>query len=68
MSYENFNQFLSNIKKLNNQQQDREETLRNAQRLFGKPSCGKEKNTGHFTFSFSPFGSRVLAGSADSVR
>ncbi|PHJ24506.1 hypothetical protein CSUI_001639 [Cystoisospora suis] len=36
MSYENFNQFLSNIKKLNNQQQDREETLRNAQRLFGE--------------------------------
>ncbi|KFH08913.1 hypothetical protein TGMAS_265420B, partial [Toxoplasma gondii MAS] len=36
MSYENFNLFLANIKKLNSHQQDREETLRNAQRLFGE--------------------------------
>mmetsp|Transcript_117474 Transcript_117474/g.374360 ORF Transcript_117474/g.374360 Transcript_117474/m.374360 type:complete len:287 (+) Transcript_117474:1718-2578(+) len=35
LSYEAFNDFLSNIKKLNNQQQTREETLDEARRIFG---------------------------------
>lgn len=35
LSHEAFNQFLQSIKKLNNQQQTREETLGEAQRLFG---------------------------------
>lgn len=35
LSYEAFNEFLSNIKKLNNQQQTREETLEEARRIFG---------------------------------
>ncbi|CAD51827.1 conserved Plasmodium protein, unknown function [Plasmodium reichenowi] len=36
LSYEQFNQFLSNIKKLNNHQQKREETLKKAQAIFGE--------------------------------
>jgi len=35
LSHEAFNQFLQSIKRLNNQQQTREETLAEAQRLFG---------------------------------
>lgn len=35
LSYEQFNLFLSNIKKLNNHQQKREETLKKAQSIFG---------------------------------
>merc|ERR1712061_932424 len=35
LSYEAFNEFLTNIKKLNNQQQTREETLDEARRIFG---------------------------------
>lgn len=35
LSYEAFNDFLSNIKRLNNQQQTREETLDEARRIFG---------------------------------
>ncbi|XP_026193741.1 uncharacterized protein LOC34619366 [Cyclospora cayetanensis] len=35
LSFETFNAFLASIKRLNNQQQDREETLRTAERLFG---------------------------------
>merc|ERR1719265_2776262 len=35
LSHEAFNQFLQSIKRLNNQQQTREETLSEAQRLFG---------------------------------
>jgi len=35
LSHEAFNQFLQSIKRLNNQQQTREETLGEAQRLFG---------------------------------
>merc|ERR1719420_2325468 len=35
LSYEAFNEFLSNIKRLNNQQQTREETLEEARRIFG---------------------------------
>ncbi|CRG96693.1 conserved Plasmodium protein, unknown function [Plasmodium gallinaceum] len=36
LTYEQFNQFLSNIKKLNNHQQKREETLKKAQVIFGE--------------------------------
>ncbi|SBS83749.1 hypothetical protein PMALA_007830 [Plasmodium malariae] len=36
LTYEQFNQFLSNIKKLNNHQQKREETLKKAQAIFGE--------------------------------
>lgn len=36
LSFETFNAFLASIKRLNNQQQDREETLRTAERLFGE--------------------------------
>jgi len=35
LSYEAFNEFLANIKQLNNQQQTREETLDSARRIFG---------------------------------
>merc|ERR1719487_2103510 len=35
LSYEAFNAFLANIKRLNNHQQSREETLEEARRLFG---------------------------------
>lgn len=35
LSYEAFNQFLQSIKRLNSQQQTREETLSEAQRIFG---------------------------------
>mmetsp|Transcript_20119 Transcript_20119/g.36406 ORF Transcript_20119/g.36406 Transcript_20119/m.36406 type:complete len:242 (-) Transcript_20119:27-752(-) len=35
LSYEAFNDFLANIKRLNNQQQTREETLEEARRIFG---------------------------------
>lgn len=35
LSYEGFNEFLANIKRLNNQQQSREETLEEARRIFG---------------------------------
>mmetsp|Transcript_15643 Transcript_15643/g.35962 ORF Transcript_15643/g.35962 Transcript_15643/m.35962 type:complete len:244 (-) Transcript_15643:18-749(-) len=35
LSYEAFNDFLANIKRLNNQQQTREETLDEARRIFG---------------------------------
>jgi len=35
LSYEAFNQFLASIKRLNNQQQTREETLEEARRIFG---------------------------------
>mmetsp|Transcript_79563 Transcript_79563/g.221377 ORF Transcript_79563/g.221377 Transcript_79563/m.221377 type:complete len:253 (+) Transcript_79563:71-829(+) len=35
LSYEAFNEFLANIKKLNSQQQTREETLLEARRIFG---------------------------------
>eukprot|EP00747_Dinoflagellata_sp_TGD_P209791 gnl/TRDRNA2_/TRDRNA2_83164_c0_seq1.p1 gnl/TRDRNA2_/TRDRNA2_83164_c0~~gnl/TRDRNA2_/TRDRNA2_83164_c0_seq1.p1 ORF type:complete len:158 (-),score=38.34 gnl/TRDRNA2_/TRDRNA2_83164_c0_seq1:305-778(-) len=35
LSYEMFNKFLANIKRLNNQQQTREETLEEARRIFG---------------------------------
>lgn len=35
LTYEQFNQFLSNIKKLNDRQQKREETLKKAQAIFG---------------------------------
>lgn len=35
LSYEAFNSFLANIKRLNNHQQTREETLDEAQRIFG---------------------------------
>lgn len=35
LSYEAFNDFLANIKRLNNQQQTREETLDQARRIFG---------------------------------
>jgi len=35
LSYENFNAFLANIKRLNNHQQTREQTLEEAKRLFG---------------------------------
>merc|ERR1740138_1653414 len=35
LSYEAFNDFLSSIKRLNNQQQTREETLQEARRIFG---------------------------------
>lgn len=35
LSYEGFNEFLANIKRLNNQQQTREETLEEARRIFG---------------------------------
>ncbi|KAL8449796.1 hypothetical protein Emed_002759 [Eimeria media] len=35
LSFETFNAFLASIKRLNNQQEDREETLRTAERLFG---------------------------------
>merc|ERR1712151_1304196 len=38
LSYEAFNEFLANIKLLNNQQQTREETLEKAQRIFGPES------------------------------
>lgn len=36
LTYEQFNQFLNNIKKLNNNQQSREETLKKAQLVFGE--------------------------------
>ncbi|KAL8433135.1 hypothetical protein ACSSS7_004112 [Eimeria intestinalis] len=36
LSFETFNAFLASIKRLNNQQEDREETLRTAERLFGQ--------------------------------
>mmetsp|Transcript_32592 Transcript_32592/g.59790 ORF Transcript_32592/g.59790 Transcript_32592/m.59790 type:complete len:262 (-) Transcript_32592:90-875(-) len=39
LSHEAFNQFLASIKRLNNQQQTREETLEEARRLFG-PELG----------------------------
>ncbi|CDJ39189.1 hypothetical protein, conserved [Eimeria tenella] len=39
LSFETFNAFLANIKRLNNQQQDREETLRTAERLFGEANA-----------------------------
>jgi len=35
LSYEAFNEFLANIKRLNNQQQSREETLTEARKIFG---------------------------------
>eukprot|EP00747_Dinoflagellata_sp_TGD_P184076 gnl/TRDRNA2_/TRDRNA2_39407_c0_seq1.p1 gnl/TRDRNA2_/TRDRNA2_39407_c0~~gnl/TRDRNA2_/TRDRNA2_39407_c0_seq1.p1 ORF type:complete len:257 (-),score=75.87 gnl/TRDRNA2_/TRDRNA2_39407_c0_seq1:57-827(-) len=35
LSYEAFNEFLANIKRLNNQQQTKEETLAEARRIFG---------------------------------
>merc|ERR1719235_1405759 len=35
LSYEAFNLFLASIKRLNNQQQSREETLEEARRIFG---------------------------------
>eukprot|EP00930_Biecheleria_cincta_P050474 TRINITY_DN35645_c0_g1_i1.p1 TRINITY_DN35645_c0_g1~~TRINITY_DN35645_c0_g1_i1.p1 ORF type:complete len:282 (-),score=69.69 TRINITY_DN35645_c0_g1_i1:105-950(-) len=35
LSYEAFNEFLANIKRLNNQQQSREETLAEARKIFG---------------------------------
>lgn len=35
LSYESFNSFLASIKRLNNQQQTREETLEEASRIFG---------------------------------
>merc|ERR1711879_365109 len=35
LSYEAFNDFLANIKRLNNQQQTRDETLAEARRIFG---------------------------------
>jgi len=35
LSYESFNLFLASIKRLNNQQQSREETLEEARRIFG---------------------------------
>eukprot|EP00441_Pelagodinium_beii_P026150 CAMPEP_0197657094 /NCGR_PEP_ID=MMETSP1338-20131121/44423_1 /TAXON_ID=43686 ORGANISM="Pelagodinium beii, Strain RCC1491" /NCGR_SAMPLE_ID=MMETSP1338 /ASSEMBLY_ACC=CAM_ASM_000754 /LENGTH=325 /DNA_ID=CAMNT_0043233395 /DNA_START=45 /DNA_END=1019 /DNA_ORIENTATION=- len=35
LSYEAFNEFLANIKRLNNQQQSRETTLEEARRIFG---------------------------------
>jgi len=35
LSHENFNQFLASIKRLNNQQQTREETLNEARAMFG---------------------------------
>jgi len=35
LSYEAFNMFLANIKRMNNQQQTREETLEEARRIFG---------------------------------
>lgn len=35
LSYEAFNEFLANIKRLNNQQQTREDTLEEARRIFG---------------------------------
>jgi len=35
LSYEAFNEFLANIKRLNNQQQTREQTLEDARRIFG---------------------------------
>lgn len=35
LSYEAFNEFLANIKRLNNQQQTREETLEQARHIFG---------------------------------
>lgn len=35
LSYEAFNEFLASIKRLNNQQQSREETLDEARRIFG---------------------------------
>mmetsp|Transcript_133513 Transcript_133513/g.188638 ORF Transcript_133513/g.188638 Transcript_133513/m.188638 type:complete len:259 (+) Transcript_133513:20-796(+) len=35
LSYEAFNEFLANIKRLNNQQQSRETTLEEAKRIFG---------------------------------
>jgi len=36
LSYESFNDFLASIKRLNNQQQTREETLEQASRIFGR--------------------------------
>ncbi|SBS92099.1 conserved Plasmodium protein, unknown function [Plasmodium ovale curtisi] len=39
LTYEQFNQFLSNIKKLNNHQQKREETLKKAQIIFGEANA-----------------------------
>lgn len=39
LSFETFNAFLASIKRLNNQQQDREETLRTAERLFGEANA-----------------------------
>jgi len=35
LSYENFNAFLANIKRLNNHQQTRDQTLDEAKKLFG---------------------------------
>lgn len=35
LSYEAFNEFLANIKRLNNQQQSREETMAEARKIFG---------------------------------
>jgi len=43
LSYENFNAFLANIKRLNNHQQTREQTLEEAKRLFG-PQNGELYN------------------------
>ncbi|KAL8435609.1 hypothetical protein Efla_005954 [Eimeria flavescens] len=39
LSFETFNAFLASIKRLNNQQEDREETLRTAERLFGEANA-----------------------------
>ncbi|CDJ51082.1 hypothetical protein, conserved [Eimeria brunetti] len=39
LSFETFNAFLASIKRLNNQQQDREETLKTAERLFGEANA-----------------------------
>ncbi|CXI32114.1 conserved Plasmodium protein, unknown function [Plasmodium berghei] len=39
LTYEQFNQFLSNIKKLNNHQQKRDETLKKAQIIFGETNA-----------------------------
>merc|ERR1712130_719437 len=35
LSYESFNLFLASIKRMNNQQQSREDTLEEARRIFG---------------------------------
>lgn len=40
LSYEAFNLFLANIKRMNNQQQTREETLEEARRIFGTELSG----------------------------